>query len=69
MTAVVTVVFTSCPTRGGQQRNQFIGPGENPGRFGPILVRSGRFGPGRFGPISGVSRFGPVRAGRFGPIS
>ena len=24
MTAVVTVVFTSCPTRGGQQRNQFI---------------------------------------------
>ena len=23
MTAVVTVVFTSCPTRGGQQRNQF----------------------------------------------
>ena len=25
MTAVVTVVFTSCPTRGGQQRNQFIG--------------------------------------------
>ena len=25
MTAVVTVVFTSCPTRGGQQRNQFRG--------------------------------------------
>ena len=23
MTAVVKVVFTSCPTRGGQQRNQF----------------------------------------------
>ena len=23
MTAVVTVVFTSCPTRDGQQRNQF----------------------------------------------
>ena len=23
MTAVVTVVFTSCPTRSGQQRNQF----------------------------------------------
>ena len=23
MTAVVTVVFTSCPTRGGQQQNQF----------------------------------------------
>ena len=36
----------------------------NPGRFGPIPVRSGRFGP-----ISGVSRFGPVGAGRFGPIS
>ena len=34
--------------------------GKNPGRFGPIPVRSGRFGPGRFGPISGVSRFGPV---------
>ena len=41
----------------------------NPGRFGPIPVRSGRFGPGRFGPFSGVSRFGPVGAGRFGPIS
>ena len=40
-----------------------------PGRFGPIPVRSGRFGPGRFGPISGVSRFGPVGSGRFGPIS
>ena len=24
MTAIITVVFTSCPTRGGQQRNQFI---------------------------------------------
>ena len=24
MTAIVTVVFTSCPTRCGQQRNQFI---------------------------------------------
>ena len=23
MTAVVTVVFTSCPTQGGQHRNQF----------------------------------------------
>ena len=47
---------------------------ENPGRFGPIPVWSGcfgpgRFGPGRFSPISGVSRFGPVGAGRFGPIS
>ena len=41
----------------------------NPGRFGPIPVRPGRFGPGRFGPISEVSRFGPVGAGRFGPIS
>ena len=35
----------------------------NPGRFGPIPVRSGRFGP-----ISGVSRFGPNRVGLFGPI-
>ena len=40
----------------------------NPGRFGPIPVRSGGFGPGRFGPISGGSRFGPFGAGRFGPI-
>ena len=40
----------------------------NPGRFGRIPVWSGRFGPGRFGPISWVSRFGPVGAGRFGPI-
>ena len=29
MTAVVTVVFTSCPTRGGQQRNQFTVTGNN----------------------------------------
>ena len=36
----------------------------NLGCFGPIPVRSGRFGP-----ISRVSHFGPVRAGRFGPIS
>ena len=42
---------------------------ENLGRFGPITVRSGRFGPGRFGPISGASRFGPVGAGHFGPFS
>ena len=45
------------------------GMDENPGRFGPIPLRSGRFGLGRFGPISGVSRFGPVGAGRLGPIS
>ena len=38
----------------------------NPGHFGPVPVRSGHFGPGRFGPIFGVSRFGPVGAGRFG---
>ena len=43
--------------------------GLNPGRFGPVPVRSGRFRPGRFGPISGVSRFCPVGAGHFGPIS
>ena len=42
-------------------------------RFGPIPVRTpGRFGPipfrsGRFGPISGVSRFGPILVGHFGP--
>ena len=36
---------------------------ENPGRFGIIPVRSGRFGP-----ISEVSRFGPTGMGRFGPI-
>ena len=28
MTAVVRVVFTSCPTRGGQQRNQFNSLGQ-----------------------------------------
>ena len=52
---------------GGGGGKGYVGP--NPGRFGPIPVRSGRFGPGRFGPISEVSRFGPVGAGRFGPIS
>ena len=36
----------------------------NLGRFCPIPVRSGCFGP-----ISGVSRFGPVGEGRFDPIS
>ena len=42
------------------------------GRLGPIPVRTpGRFGPipfrsGRFGPISGMGRFGPTLAGRFG---
>ena len=41
--------------------------GKNPGRFGPIPVRSGRFGPGLFCPISGVSRFGLAWEGRFGP--
>ena len=40
----------------------------NPGRFCPIPVRSGRFDPGRFGPNSGVSRFGPIGVGRFGSI-
>ena len=49
--------------------HEWVGMGRNPGRFGPIPVRSGRFGPGRLGPISGVSRFGPTGAGRFGPIS
>ena len=28
----------------------------------------GSFWSGRFGPISGVGRFGPVLAGRFGPL-
>ena len=37
----------------------------SPGRFGPIPVRSGRFGPISGG---GGSRFGPVGMGRFGPI-
>ena len=41
----------------------------NPGRFSPFPVRSGRFGPGRIGLISGVSRFGPTGVGRFGPVS
>ena len=34
----------------------------DPGRFGPIPFRSGRFGP-----ISEVGRFGPIPVGRFGP--
>ena len=37
---------------------------KNPGRFGPIPVRSGSFGP-----ISVASRFGPAVAGHFGPVS
>ena len=37
--------------------------------FGPIPFQSGHFGLGRFGPISGVNRFGTVAVGRFGPIS
>ena len=40
------------------------GGGRNPGRFGLIPVRSGRFGP-----ISEVNRFGPNGTGRFGPVS
>ena len=32
----------------------------NPGRFGPIPIRSGRFVPGRFSPISRVGHFGPI---------
>ena len=41
----------------------------NPDRFGPIPIRSCCFGSGHFGPISGMSRFGPTGAGRFGPVS
>ena len=39
-------------------------PETNPGGFCPIPVRSGRFGP-----ICGVSHFGPTGEGRFGPVS
>ena len=42
---------------------------ENPGPFGPIPGGSDHFGPDLFGPISGVSRFDPVGAGSFGPVS
>ena len=38
--------------------------GRNPGHLGPIPVLSGPFCP-----ISGVSHFGRVGTGRFGPIS
>ena len=38
-------------------------PVRTPGRFGPIPFRSGRFGP-----ISGVSRFGQILVGRFDPL-
>ena len=41
-------------------------PVRTPGRFGPIPFRSGRFGLGRFGPISGVGHFGPILVGCFG---
>ena len=43
-------------------------PVRTPGRFCPIPFRSGRFGLGRFGLISRVGRFGPILAGRFGPL-
>ena len=43
-------------------------PVRTPGRFGPIPFRSGRFGLGRFRPISGVGRFDPILVSRFGPI-
>ena len=43
-------------------------PVRTPGRFGPIPFRSGRFGLGRFGPISGMGRFGLILVGRFGPL-
>ena len=46
------------------EKTLFASNARNPGRFGPIAVRSGRFGRN-----SGVSRFGPIGAGRFGPIS
>ena len=39
-----------------------------PGRFGPIPFKSGRFGLGRFGPISVVGRFGPILVGRVNPL-
>ena len=38
----------------------------NLGRFCPIPVQSGRFSPGRFGPIFRLSRFSLTRVGRFG---
>ena len=43
------------------KRNGFV---SNPGSFGPIPFRSGRFGPN-----AGVSRFSSVGAGCFSPIS
>ena len=43
-------------------------PVRTPGRFGPIPFRSGRFGPGRFGPILNVGRYGHIMVGRFGPL-
>ena len=49
-------------------REEFVRPRSNPGRFGPIPVRSDRFGLGRFGLIYGMSRFSPTGAGRFGPV-
>ena len=45
----------------GTELSQFL---RNQVRFGLIPVRSGRFGPN-----SGSSRFGPVGASHFGPVS
>ena len=55
MTCLVTGHFGPIPVR-------------TPGRIGPIPFRSGRFCLGCFGLISGVGRFGPILAGRFGPL-
>ena len=41
----------------------------NQGCFDPIPVLSGRFGLGHFGPISRVSRVGPIGVGCFSPVS
>ena len=41
----------------------------NTGHFGFIPIQSGRFSPGCFGPISGVSCFSQTGAGGFDPVS
>ena len=43
-------------------------PVRTQGRFGPIPFRSGRFGLGRFGPILGMGRCGPILVSRFDPL-
>ena len=67
------IEIIGCPGTGSLPRTMVTGrfgpiPVPTPCRFCPIPFRSGRFGLGRFGPISGVGPFGPILVGPFGPL-